>query len=475
MQDFFKNLFEYSPDAVLVINRNSEIILANKQTEIIFGYAYSEIIGKQIDIIIPERFREKHFKHISNYFKNPVVREMGSEMELLALKKNKTEFYVEIMISPLGENEELMGMAIIRDITERKAGKKKLEIITENLKDAQEIAHVGNWELNFANNMSVWSDEACRIYGFPTNTNNIYSFDMWMSFIHPDDLNFVLRQLERTYETFGTSSYKHRIVHKDGTIRHIYSRSLHKFNSEGFPVGIVGTCHDITEQEMIALALVENENRIRNFANHLTKTIESERAYIARELHDEVGSQLLGVKHSLLSFGKLSNNEEERKKSSLNSMISDIENAMKSLQKISIGLRPSIIDTLGLVQSIIWLVEEFEKKTNIRCQLVSDDHEAETYNPNISICYFRICQEALTNIKKHAEATKVFVKISRTENKLILIITDNGNGMLNTKLENPFSMGLLGMRERAKIIGADLQIISEKKSGTIIRLELILN
>lgn len=209
--------------------------------------------------------------------------------------------------------------------------------------------------------------------------------------------------------------------------------------------------------------LVKSEIQIRNFANHLHHVLEEERAHIAREIHDELGQQLVGIK---MSVSSIKNNNITT------AILADIETAMQSLRKIATKLRPGILDTLGLIPSIEWLAKEFEKKNNINCHLEINVKEYK-YPEHISICFFRICQEALTNISKHAEANRIIIKINQEKNSLSLKIQDNGKGIQTEKLTNPFSMGLLGMRERAKIIGAELQINSKINSGT--EIELISN
>jgi signal transduction histidine kinase len=157
-------------------------------------------------------------------------------------------------------------------------------------------------------------------------------------------------------------------------------------------------------------------------------------------------------------------------KEKINGMMIDVDRALQSIRKISTDLRPGILDTLGLIPAIEFLVKEFEKITRIKCGIIVKVSE-QKFEKNISICFFRICQEALINILKHAAASEVNILVSRVEDELILKISDNGKGIADEKLENPFSLGLLGMRERANIIGADLQIVSKKDFGTTISLQ----
>ena len=213
--------------------------------------------------------------------------------------------------------------------------------------------------------------------------------------------------------------------------------------------------------------LTKSEAQIRNFAHHLNHVQEEEKAHLAREIHDEFGQRLAGIKMSL-SLLKIENHptvsETEKK---INNLKEEIDTLIQSLRKIATALRPSILDTLGLIPSIEWYAKEFETHSNIKCQMEIIGNK-QKFEKNISICFFRICQEALTNISKHAEAKKVKISVAHNNNALSLEISDNGKGISSEKLENPFSMGLLGMKERAKIIGADLVVTSKINCGSLL-------
>jgi signal transduction histidine kinase len=266
-------------------------------------------------------------------------------------------------------------------------------------------------------------------------------------------------------------SMRHRIVWRDGTIRYIHSVSAFEFNEDGVPSGVFGICHDITEQHMIEQALIDSETRIRSFASHLNKTIENERSYMAREIHDEFGQYLAGIKLELSSLKKQCKGNEVAKER-FDGLLTDMEACQQSIRRIATKLRPGVLDTLGLIPSMEWLIRDFQRKTCISVDLHIKDGYKKNYDSHTSICFFRICQEALTNISKHAEATGAVVDIAESETGLKLSISDNGRGIETEKLNNPFSTGLLGMRERANLIGAELKISSEKGSGTHVQIEL---
>jgi signal transduction histidine kinase len=268
------------------------------------------------------------------------------------------------------------------------------------------------------------------------------------------------------------------IQRQDGNMYHLLPYPSPLFSAEGELTGAINVLIDITERKNIYAKLVKTEMDIRNFAKQQNNLLEDERSRIAREIHDEFGQQLAGIKMSLSSLIRTGNpdmnNPDINASEMVRSMINEVDNTMQSLRKFATELRPGILDTLGLVASIEWLVEEFENKTGIRCQLHINVQEY-FFEKALSTCFFRICQEALTNILKHARASEVTIQITQHDNNLKLTIADNGEGIVSEKLDNPFSMGILGMRERANLVGARLSITSEKNSGTIIVLNAKFN
>lgn len=222
------------------------------------------------------------------------------------------------------------------------------------------------------------------------------------------------------------------------------------------------------ELEIVHGKLVQAEMEVRRFAKHINNILEEERLHVAKEIHDEFGQKLAGIKMGLSSIEKQENIDIATKERVID-MMKDLDDSIQSLRKIVVELRPGILDTIGLIPSIEWLLKEFQSRTNARCQLELSVEERD-FEKNISICFFRICQEALTNISKHAQATQVHVYMGLRENELILKIIDNGSGIPKEKIENPLSTGLLGMRERAKIIGANLNISSNENFGTTVSL-----
>lgn len=223
------------------------------------------------------------------------------------------------------------------------------------------------------------------------------------------------------------------------------------------------------ELEKAKERLVRSEIQVRKFAHHLHRVQEEEKAHLAREIHDEFGQRLAGLKMELFALKGNKNRTDSETEEKINTLTRNIDVLIQSLRKIATELRPGILDTLGLIPSIEWLVQEFGKRTGIKC-IIEITALKYKFDDDISICFFRICQEALTNISKHSEAKNVKVVVFHDANELSLNISDDGKGITSEKLENPFSMGLLGMRERAKLIGATISITSRINAGTTLQL-----
>jgi signal transduction histidine kinase len=228
-----------------------------------------------------------------------------------------------------------------------------------------------------------------------------------------------------------------------------------------------------TERKRIISALEVSERQARSFATQLNNAIEDERLRIAREIHDEFGQQLSGLKMSLSALKK-NHSVDSNVEPVIDAILADVNNSIQSLRQIANELRPVLIDKLGLFAAIEWLVSEFERKTGINSRIYVDIDQP-VINKMLEINIFRICQEALTNITKHAEATMVNIRIENKGEILLIRIIDNGKGLPPNILQNTLSMGLLNMKERANLMGTELNISGSAEKGTTIELIVGLN
>jgi len=212
--------------------------------------------------------------------------------------------------------------------------------------------------------------------------------------------------------------------------------------------------------------------QLRALSARLRLAREEEGARIARELHDELGSALTGLKWELESIGKLGSEADTQLTAStlqekITGMRELIDATLTTVKRLSSELRPSILDDLGLAAALEWQAQQFTARTGITCRFDSfvDDTEV---GQEQATALFRIFQEALTNILRHAQATRVTSMIEEEAGEFVLEIEDNGKGITEEESTGSHSLGLMGMRERAQLVGGSITITGVAGKGTVL-------
>jgi signal transduction histidine kinase len=207
-------------------------------------------------------------------------------------------------------------------------------------------------------------------------------------------------------------------------------------------------------------------------SGRLATVQEEERARIARELHDELGVGLTCLKIDLSRLATIVGDDigaDARAKldDKVRSMVEQVDGTIASVQRLATQLRPALLDDLGLVAAIEWQCQDFQKRTGIPCTCVTSADDI-AMEPERATAIFRICQEALTNTARHAQATAVTIKLESRNDFLDLVVADNGVGISDTKVSDRKSLGLLGMKERVALFGGDLTIQGIYGRGTTV-------
>lgn len=234
--------------------------------------------------------------------------------------------------------------------------------------------------------------------------------------------------------------------------------------------GAVYTVTDITERKWAEEQLRISHQQLRALSAHLLSVREEERKRVAREIHDELGHVLTSLKIDLSQLGdRLSDSSPESLQSvllpQLRSMLNLVDTAIQSVRRIATSLRPEVLDHFGLVEAMQWLVQDVQARTGIRGKFVSA-LEHINLEPDRCSAVFRILQETLTNVTRHAKATRVKVSVKEEAGNLILKIVDNGRGITEGEISSPASLGLLGIRERILLLGGQFHIKGITGKGT---------
>ncbi|MHB8522055.1 MAG: sensor histidine kinase [Limisphaerales bacterium] len=217
--------------------------------------------------------------------------------------------------------------------------------------------------------------------------------------------------------------------------------------------------------------LRDSHEQLRALSVYLQYVREEERTRIAREVHDELGQSMSSLKMDLAWLCSRLPRDLKPLHVKIKSMSAHIDAIIQAIRRISTELRPGILDDFGLVAAIEWQAHEFQTRTGIECAVTALVRDG-TFDQDINTAFFRIFQETLTNIMRHAKATKVQVRMVREETALVMVVQDNGRGISGAEISNVKSIGLLGMRERAGLLGGDFNIQGAAGNGTTVTVQI---
>lgn len=220
---------------------------------------------------------------------------------------------------------------------------------------------------------------------------------------------------------------------------------------------------EIAERRAAEERVRESEEKLRALAAYLISVREEERAHVAREIHDELGQVLTGLKMDIAWLARQVPDATLREKT--DSMARLVDSTIQTVRRIATRLRPEVLDEMGLVAAIGWQATEFQKRAGIRCRLTLPP-EGETFSEEVAVTIFRIFQEILTNVARHAHASRVDVVLRRDADRITLEVVDNGVGIDLGEVDRKLSLGLLGIQERALRLGGRVDVGGASGQGT---------
>ncbi|MBY0484330.1 response regulator [Nitrosomonas sp.] len=282
--------------------------------------------------------------------------------------------------------------------------------------------------------------------------------------LHPDDVFSYLSDIEKFIndQSYDCKLAK-RVLRPDMSIIWIEISIV--------PFEIMGNgevCHlcmieDITESKRMIESL-------RQLTTHLQDVREEERTRIGREIHDVLGGTLTVLKMDLDWLSKKISADPMHER--IRSLYQLTGEAIETARRVSINLRPNVLDNLGLYGAIEWQIREFEQRTNIRCELESTISNLSLSNKHFETSIFRVIQEVFINIVRHSQATRVDIELSEDEDDILITIKDNGVGITESQMLNPESFGIIGMNERTQQIGGKLEISGVPSQGSVVTLKI---
>ncbi|MGN6494207.1 MAG: PAS domain S-box protein [Agriterribacter sp.] len=476
-------LMEHIQDAVISTDKNFTVVSWNKKAEAIFGWTFEEIRGKTLAATLKPLYKGSTRSAVVKKF----LQNGSWEGEAVLHRKDGSPVTLLLSSAMMGrDSDKMTGTVIIaKDISARKELEdqlkkfnkelgKQVEDRTSEIKNIVErlVRSEKKYKLLFENNpLPMWmitipelnitdvNDAAVQQYGY---SRRLFLQMNVRDLQPPEDIDAFeqyMKELEEGYHNAGV--WKHR--KKDGTIifAEMFAYDMELNNRH---VRLV-LANDVTEKINAEQQLRQSLEEIRMLSGHLQEVREEERKNIAREIHDELGQQLTVLKMDVAwSVRKLKDPASEVTKR-LKELMEMIDTTIKTVRRICSELRPTVLDDLGLTAAMEWHARTFENSTGIQVKLNLPANGLNC-SPEIKTGLFRIYQESLTNIARHAEATATEVNLRIEDGCIVLHIKDDGKGFDIDAASQRKTLGILGMKERSLMMGGRYVVESRPGSGT---------
>jgi PAS domain S-box-containing protein len=454
-------------DAVITTDQNQRVVLFNRAAEKIFGWSRAQMLGQSLEKLIPPRFREGHAQHVERFGTTGVTsRRMGAITVLYGLRANGEEFPIDASISQLDTPQGKLFTVILRDITLRLQAEERHARLAARLSGLLDSAMDGIITVDESQRIVMYNRAAEKIFGWPADE----TLGQPLGKLMPERFRKGHTQHMLQFGSTGVTSRRMG----DNTV--IYGR---RASGEEFPMDASISQLQTTDGKVFTVILRDVTERVRaqeeraEFAAAAHAIREEEKTRVARELHDELAQSLTALKMDTIWVRDNVAGEPGEVEPKLNEMLAMLDRAVASTRRIAADLRPLLLDDLGLVPAIEWLVSNFGQRNSIATHLVVDE-ELDLPEPYAS-AVFRIVQESLVNVGKHAQASEVTVSVKREGDFVTLAVQDNGKGFSPLAPRKPNSLGLMGLRERAQLLKGTSRIESAPGKGTRVEVRIPLN
>jgi hypothetical protein len=459
-------------DPIITIDANQRIVLFNAAAEKVFGWPRDAVIGQSVEKLLPERFHEKHRRHVEHFgHTGTTARRMGGMTVLTGLRANGEEFPIEASISQHSEGGHPLFTVILRDVGERIKGEASLARSEARMRGILDSAMDAIITVDDAQHVVLFNAAAEAMFGCPRRE----ALGAPLAWFIPERFRGVHGEHVRHFGETGT------VTRRMGALRIVTGL---RRNGEEFPIDAsisqldesggkfyTVILRDVSERVRVEEALRRSKEELRELGSAANAAREQEKSRIARELHDELAQSLTALQMDVAWCKEKIPEGQSATVARLAKMEGVLDQTVAATRRIAADLRPLMLDDLGLVPAVEWLTETFSERTRIPCELVVDDAELDLPGAQAT-AVFRIVQESLANVGKHARASRVKVAIERKGSDLALSIRDDGAGFSPDAPRKPNSYGLLGLRERVTLLGGEVTITSAPGHGTHVEVRL---
>ena len=472
-KEYLENIIENSVDAIGIVDREGRFILWNRRAVEIYGYHSDDLAGKSSFDLYADRAELDRM--LERLRRDGVVR----EYEILMKKQDGSIVPMDISISLLKDDRgrTIGSVCVARDLSERKKSELDLKRARDELsRYSKELERQVRERTREISGILKYTPAVVTIKdvdGYYTLVNARFEELIGMSGdevlgrsdheIFPAEFADRFRANDLQVLAEGRScQVEEHFPQRDGV--HTYlTVKFPLYDEEGVATGTCGIGTDITEVK-------KAQDQLRRLSGRMMAGQETERAAIARELHDELGQILTALRMDAVWMANHLKESDARAASRALAMCDIIDRTIDEVRGIALRLRPSVLDDLGLIPALEWYTTDLEKRSGIA--IILNHHDVPQMDDLVATAAYRIAQEALTNVVRHSSASHAEVSLEGEKGFLMITVTDNGKGFTVSELSESDCLGLAGMRERAALAGGSLEIESSPGKGTRVRCRL---
>lgn len=451
-------VIESAPDALITIDEQQRIVLFNPAAERLLGCPASEALGSTLSRFLPPQVRDTHARWITDFgHAGEVNKSMSNGREIEAMRADgtpvATEAAIARLIDPLWPGGAQLYTVVLRDISQRKAAQAQLMRVQERyrrmveqspdaicLTEGDRIAMVNRTCL-----LLLGASEESQVVG---KDPHLFFDGAWNPL------------LDDTVALAGAP------LRREGQLTRLDGVSVTvEISAASVPdhghAALQLVMRDITERQRANAALQHQRDELRHLSARLNHAREEERRHLSRELHDELGQHLTAVRIELAALGR---DSDATVRARLADLMTRVDTIVTSVRRIAADLRPAMLDDLGLEAALEWLIKDWASRGRTAIHYRLDPLEVDL-NDAAKTAVYRIVQEALTNVSRHAQASEVQVSLQREGDALHIVVEDDGVGLAPDAASKRHSHGLRGIRERARALGGRAEMTDRAPCG----------
>jgi PAS domain S-box-containing protein len=464
-------IVQSSDDAIIGKTLDGIVTSWNEGARRLFGYTAEEMVGQPLSRLIPKDRLDEEPTILARLRRGERV----EHFETVRQHKDGSLVDVSVSISPVRDaSGRIVGASKIgRDVGGRKRAQAAVDQANESLRELAMVLELAPVLVrDMENRIVLWTRGAEGLYGFSKEEAlGRISHELFQT-TFPESLEHFDEILHRTGRWEGALVHRKR----DGERLVVASQQIIYHDLGGQPIRILEVNADITERQRAAAELHQSKEQLRALADRLLRAREEEATRIARELHDQFGRYLTTIKMDLRSIERVLAGEMTSQiacvlRQKAQTIGHTVDETVQTVRAIATQLRPGLLDDLGLAAAIEWQAADFQKRSGILCALTLPGEDPPASRDQAT-ALFRIFQEILTNVARHAQAAKVWVHLGEEREAIVLGVEDDGVGISQAQVTEHRSLGLLGMRERATAFGGTIEIAGVPGQGTTVTVRM---